>query len=85
MGRFEIKYTKSKGKLMKEELEKLEEHNVLHENEKFLKINNESREHSEAGVSWCKVGEGMMRYKLGMLTGRSEMLPTVDKGNCNNI
>jgi len=34
----------------------------------ILKINNVSRKYFKAPVSWCKVEEGIMGCKLGMLT-----------------
>ena len=43
---------------MKEEFEKMEEHNVLHENRKFFKINNYHviiLKQEKFGESWSKV------------------------------
>jgi len=40
---------------------------MLYESGKILKINNESRKYFKPPVSWCKVEEGIMSCKLGML------------------
>jgi hypothetical protein len=56
------------GKLRKEEFGNLKEHNVLHVTGKFLQINNVSRKYFKPRVSWCKVNEGVMSCKLGILT-----------------
>jgi hypothetical protein len=56
------------GKLMNEEFEKVKERNVLHVTGKFLKLTNVSSKYFKPSVRWCKVEEGIMSCRLGMLT-----------------
>jgi hypothetical protein len=53
---------------MNEVFEKVKERNVLHVTGKFLKLNNVSAKYLKPSVSWCKVEEGIMSCKLGILT-----------------